>query len=60
MATKYIVFVTGGVVSGLGKDSRRQRLGRAADREGIERPHSEIRSVYLMSYPALMNPTQHG
>src|SRR5690554_6353752 len=58
MATKYI-FVTGGVVSGLGKGITAAALGRLLIVRGAcVRIHRFDR--YINYGPALMIPTQHG
>ncbi|MDR0883690.1 MAG: CTP synthase [Oscillospiraceae bacterium] len=58
MATKYI-FVTGGVVSGLGKGITAASLGRLLKARGLQ-----VRSMkmdpYLNLDPGTMNPRQHG
>jgi len=58
MATKFI-FVTGGVVSGLGKGITAAALGRLLKARGLQ-----VRSMkmdpYLNVDPGRMNPTQHG
>ncbi|MDR1409801.1 MAG: CTP synthase [Oscillospiraceae bacterium] len=58
MATKYI-FVTGGVVSGLGKGITAASLGRLLKARGLQ-----VRSMkmdpYLNVDPGTMNPKQHG
>lgn len=45
MATKYI-FVTGGVVSGLGKGITAASLGRLLKSRGLESDNAEIRSIF--------------
>ena len=45
MAVKY-VFVTGGVVSGLGKGITAASLGRLLKARGYQSNHAEIRSLY--------------
>ena len=45
MAVKY-VFVTGGVVSGLGKGITAASLGRLLKGKRIHSNHAEVRSVY--------------
>jgi len=55
---KYI-FVTGGVVSSLGKGLTGRRPRRAARAARPARPHPEIRP-YLNVDPGTMSPFQHG
>ena len=45
MAVKY-VFVTGGVVSGLGKGITAASLGRLSESTRLQSNHAEIRSLY--------------
>ena len=58
MATKYI-FVTGGVVSGLGKGLTAAALGRLLIARGLNVRIQKF-DPYINVDPALMNPTQHG
>ncbi|MGI6157133.1 MAG: CTP synthase [Saccharofermentanales bacterium] len=58
MATKYI-FVTGGVVSGLGKGITAAALGRLLIARGIPVRNQKF-DPYINVDPALMSPTQHG
>ena len=56
--TKYI-FVTGGVVSRLGKGHHGSVAGQAAQKPGTESHDSKIRSIYQCD-PGTMSPYQHG
>lgn len=58
MATKYI-FVTGGVVSGLGKGITAAALGRLLIARGVSVRNQKF-DPYINVDPALMSPTQHG
>ncbi|HHW93509.1 MAG TPA: CTP synthase [Clostridiaceae bacterium] len=58
MATKHI-FVTGGVVSGLGKGLTAAALGRLLIARGLNVSIQKF-DPYINVDPALMNPTQHG
>lgn len=58
MATKYI-FVTGGVVSGLGKGITAAALGRLLIARGLSVRIQKF-DPYINVDPALMSPTQHG
>lgn len=58
MSTKYI-FVTGGVVSGLGKGITAAALGRLLIARGLTVRNQKF-DPYINVDPALMNPTQHG
>ncbi|HHV41840.1 MAG TPA: CTP synthase [Clostridiaceae bacterium] len=58
MSTKYI-FVTGGVVSGLGKGITAAALGRLLIARGLTVRIQKF-DPYINVDPALMNPTQHG
>ncbi|HZK29572.1 MAG TPA: CTP synthase [Clostridia bacterium] len=58
MATKYI-FVTGGVVSGLGKGITAAALGRLLIARGLTVRNQKF-DPYINVDPALMSPTQHG
>jgi CTP synthase len=58
MATKHI-FVTGGVVSGLGKGLTAAALGRLLIARGLNVRIQKF-DPYINVDPALMNPTQHG
>ena len=58
MSTKYI-FVTGGVVSGLGKGITAAALGRLLIARGLTVRIQKF-DPYINVNPALMNPTQHG
>lgn len=58
MATKY-VFVTGGVVSGLGKGITAAALGRLLIARGLSVRIQKF-DPYINVDPSLMSPTQHG
>ncbi len=58
MSTKYI-FVTGGVVSGLGKGITAAALGRLLIARGLSVRIQKF-DPYINVDPALMSPTQHG
>ena len=58
MAVKYI-FVTGGVVSGLGKGITAASLGRLLKARGYK-VHSQKFDPYINIDPGTMNPIQHG
>ena len=58
MAVKYI-FVTGGVVSGLGKGITAASLGGSSNREGLKVALQKF-DPYLNVDPGTMNPYQHG
>ena len=58
MATKYI-FVTGGVVSGLGKGITAASLGRLLKARGLRVTMQKL-DPYFNIDPGTMNPTQHG
>ena len=58
MATKY-VFVSGGVVSGLGKGITAASLGRLLKSRGIKVTMQKL-DPYLNVDPGTMNPYQHG
>ena len=58
MSTKYI-FVTGGVVSGLGKGITAASLGRLLKCRGIRVTMQKF-DPYLNIDPGTMNPYQHG
>ena len=58
MATKYI-FVTGGVVSGLGKGITAASLGRLLKSRGLKVTAQKL-DPYLNVDPGTMNPVQHG
>lgn len=58
MPTKYI-FVTGGVVSGLGKGITAASLGRLMKARGLRVTMQKF-DPYLNIDPGTMNPTQHG
>ena len=58
MAVQYI-FVTGGVVSGLGKGITAASLGRLLKQRGLRVAHQEL-DPYLNVDPGTMNPYQHG
>ena len=58
MSTKYI-FVTGGVVSGLGKGITAASLGRLLKARGLRVTMQKL-DPYLNVDPGTMNPTQHG
>ena len=58
MATKYI-FVTGGVVSGLGKGITAASLGRLLKARGMKVTMQKL-DPYLNVDPGTMSPTQHG
>ena len=58
MATKYI-FVTGGVVSGLGKGITAASIGRILKSKGISVTIQKL-DPYLNVDPGTMNPCQHG
>ncbi len=58
MSTKY-VFVTGGVVSGLGKGITAASLGRLLKARGMKVTMQKL-DPYLNVDPGTMNPTQHG
>ena len=56
--TKYI-FVTGGVVSGLGKGITAASLGRLLKARGLKVTAQKL-DPYLNVDPGTMNPVQHG
>ncbi|HEY5467444.1 MAG TPA: CTP synthase [Clostridia bacterium] len=58
MATKF-VFVTGGVVSGLGKGITAAALGRLLKARGLKVRNQKF-DPYLNMDPGIMSPTQHG
>ena len=58
MAVKYI-FVTGGVVSGLGKGITAASLGRLLKQRGLKVALQKF-DPYLNVDPGTMNPFQHG
>ena len=58
MSTKYI-FVTGGVVSGLGKGITAASLGRLLKARGLRVTMQKL-DPYLNVDPGTMNPIQHG
>lgn len=58
MATKYI-FITGGVVSGLGKGITAASLGRLLKARGLKVTAQKL-DPYLNVDPGTMNPVQHG
>ncbi|MCL2850898.1 MAG: CTP synthase [Firmicutes bacterium] len=58
MATKY-VFITGGVVSGLGKGTVAASLGRLLINRGLKISIQKL-DVYLNVDPSMMNPFRHG
>ena len=58
MAAKY-VFVTGGVVSGLGKGITAASLGRLLKSRGLTVSVKKL-DPYLNIDPGTMNPIQHG
>jgi CTP synthase len=58
MATKYI-FVTGGVVSGIGKGITAASIGRLLKARGL-RVRNQKFDPYINVDPGLMSPTQHG
>lgn len=58
MTTKYI-FVTGGVVSGLGKGITAASLGRLLKSRGLKVTMQKL-DPYLNVDPGMMNPYQHG
>ena len=58
MAVQYI-FVTGGVVSGLGKGITAASLGRLLKQRGLRVAHQKL-DPYLNVDPGTMNPYQHG
>ena len=58
MAAKYI-FVTGGVVSGLGKGITAASLGRLLIDRGLQVTVMKL-DPYLNIDPGTMNPIQHG
>ena len=58
MAVKYI-FVTGGVVSGLGKGIAAASLGRLLKQRGLRVALQKF-DPYLNVDPGTMNPFQHG
>ncbi len=58
MATKF-VFVTGGVVSGLGKGITAAALGRLLKARGLKVKNQKF-DPYLNIDPGIMSPTQHG
>ncbi len=58
MSTKYI-FVTGGVVSGLGKGITAASLGRLLKARGLKVTMQKL-DPYLNVDPGTMNPIQHG
>ncbi len=58
MSTKFI-FVTGGVVSGLGKGITSSALGRLLKARGLSVRNQKF-DPYINVDPGLMSPTQHG
>ena len=58
MSTKYI-FITGGVVSGLGKGITAASLGRLLKARGLKITAQKL-DPYLNVDPGTMNPVQHG
>ena len=56
--TKYI-FITGGVVSGLGKGITAASLGRLLKSRGLKVTAQKL-DPYLNVDPGTMNPVQHG
>jgi CTP synthase len=58
MATKYI-FVTGGVVSGIGKGITAASIGRLLKARGLAVRNQKF-DPYINVDPGLMSPTQHG
>lgn len=58
MSTKYI-FITGGVVSGLGKGITSASLGRLLKSRGLKVTAQKL-DPYLNVDPGTMNPVQHG
>ena len=58
MATKYI-FVTGGVVSGLGKGITAASLGRLLKTRGLKVASQKL-DPYINVDPGTMSPLQHG
>ena len=58
MSTKYI-FVTGGVVSGLGKGITAASLGRLLKQRGLQVSVQKL-DPYLNVDPGTMSPYQHG
>ena len=56
--TKYI-FVTGGVVSGLGKGITAASLGRLLKARGLKVAAQKM-YPYIKVYPGTMSPYQHG
>ena len=58
MATKY-VFVTGGVVSGLGKGTTATSLGRLLKTRGLKVASQKL-DPYINVDPGTMSPLQHG
>lgn len=58
MSTKYI-FITGGVVSGLGKGITAASLGRLLKARGLKVTAQKL-DPYLNVDPGTMNPVQHG
>ena len=58
MTTKYI-FVTGGVVSGLGKGITAASLGLILKSKGLKVIAQKL-DPYINEDPGTMNPTQHG
>jgi len=58
MATKFI-FVTGGVVSGLGKGITAAALGRLLKARGLKVLNQKF-DPYINIDPGMMSPTQHG
>jgi CTP synthase len=58
MATKYI-FVTGGVVSGIGKGITAASIGRLLKARGLVVRNQKF-DPYINVDPGLMSPTQHG
>ena len=58
MATKY-VFVTGGVVSGLGKGITAASLGRLLKTRGLKVASQKL-DPYINVDPGTMSPLQHG
>ena len=58
MATKYI-FVTGGVVSGLGKGITAASLGRLLKTRGLKVASQKL-DPYINVDPGTLNPYEHG
>ena len=59
MPIKY-VFVTGGVVSGLGKGITAASLGRLLKMRGYKVTSQKFGQQYINTLPGTMNPIQHG